>query len=545
MVAHMRIRPDILRTYQSIHTWTGITTGLLLFIAFFAGAITMFKPQIEQWATPPAQALQQVPTELLDSLIQTAINNSEKAKDGFIISFNDNDSPIKWYEKGGGRGLRLDDHLRHASFNDDGDWVSQASSTNELGTLIDQLHRTAGIIGKIGHEDLGVLMLGIAAVLYFLALISGIIVLMPTLVKNLFALRQHKGVNRFWLDSHNLVGVISLPFHLIIAWTVVVFAFHDLFYGGLSILYGDKPLFEPRERSTIEYSVSQLHSIDSYIAEVTPIAEGYQITSMEFSKLNSTSPSLAVELQSNGRMMRGGYSDFVYMHPYTMEVQYNTISQVEEGLYGPIVNSIFALHFGNYAGSFGRWIYFSLGLLGAFLFYSGNLLWLEKRRQKQAAQRKATKIMASLTIGVCLGSMLGVAVAMLATKWLYLLSEQINSYYLSCYYIAFFAALAYSFVRGAALAAISLLRLLSLCCLLIPVTSLVALLLPHLAIWTAADIASLTIEAISLIFALLFYIAAKKAHHRAYFGEPDSIWAVTHQQNELKPQQNGNTQVLP
>ena len=532
MVVQVRIRPDILRTYQSIHTWTGITAGLLLFIGFFAGALTMFKPQIEQWATPPAQTLQQVPSTQLDNLIQAAISQSEKAKDGFIISFNSNDSPIKWYEKGGGRGLRLDDHLRHASFNDEGDWISQASSTNELGTLIDQLHRTAGIIGNIGHEDLGVLILGLAATLYFLALISGIIVLLPTLVKNLFALRQHKGVNRFWLDSHNLVGVMSLPFHLIIAWTVVVFAFHDMFYGGLSILYGDKPLFEPRERSTIEYSVNQLHSIDSYIAAVTPISEGYQIASMEFSQLNSTSPSLAVELQSNGRMLRGGYSDFIYMHPYTMAVQYNTINQVEEGLYGPVVNSLFALHFGNYAGSFGRWIYFSLGLLGAFLFYSGNLLWLEKRRQKQAEQTKATKFMAALTIGVCLGSMLGVVVSMLATKWLYLLSEQINNYYLSCYYVAFFTALAYSFIKGAALAAISLLRLLALCCLLIPITSVIALLLPQLAIWTATDLASITIEAIALLFALLFYIAAKKAQHRAYFGEPDSIWAAPHQQNE-------------
>ncbi len=542
----MRIRADILRTYQSIHTWTGITTGLLLFIAFFAGALTMFKPQIEQWATPPTQTLQQVPITQLDKLIQAAINNSEKAKDGFIISFNDDDSPIKWYEKGGGRGLRLDDHLRHASFNENGEWFSQASSTNELGTLVDQLHRTAGIIGNIGHEDLGVLILGLAAALYFLALISGVIVLLPTLVKNLFALRQHKGVNRFWLDSHNLVGVVSLPFHLIIAWTVVVFAFHDMFYGGLSILYGDKPLFEPRERSTIEYSVSQLHSIDSYIAEVTPLAEGYQIASMEFSQLNSTSPSLAVELQASGKIMRGGYSDFIYMHPYTLAVQYNTISQIEEGLYGPVVNSLFALHFGNYAGSFGRWLYFALGLLGAFLFYSGNLLWLEKRRQKQAAQRKATKIMASLTIGVCLGSMLGVAVSMLATKWLYLLSEQINSYYLSCYYIAFFAALAYSFARGAAVAAISLLRLLAICCLLIPVTSLIALLLPQLAIWTATDLASITIEAISLIFALLFFIAANKAHHRAYFGEADSIWAVAHQQSDIGlQQQNSDAQVLP
>lgn len=526
----MKIRSDILRTYQSIHTWTGILTGLVLFIAFYAGSLTMFKPQLEQWATPPTQALHQVKQQQLDMLIKQATSQNTNANNGFIISFDSSDSPIKWYEKGGGRGIRLDDSLKHGTLNGAGELITQTSSTNELGTLIDQLHRTAGIIGKLGHEDVGVLILGLASALYFLALISGVIVLLPTLVKNLFALRQHKGANRFWLDSHNLIGVISLPFHLIIAWTVVVFAFHDIFYGGLSLIYGDKPLFEPRERSSIEYNVSDIHSIDSYLTQVHRVADGYQITSMEFSKLNSKAPSLAVELQKEGTMMRGGYSDYVYLHPYTLDVQYSTVNQVDDGAYGPIVNSLFALHFGNYAGTYGRWVYFSLGLLGALLFYSGNLLWLEKRRQKQGEQRKSTKFMAALTIGFCLGSMLGVAVSMLATKWLYLISEQINGYYLSCYYATFFVAIGYSFTRGAALAAIHLLRMLALCCLLIPVTSLLTVVLPSLNRWVAvtasSSISTNVIDILALVFAALFYMAARKAHHRAYYGEKGSIWAI-------------------
>jgi len=62
---------------------------------------------------------------------------------------------------------------------------------------------------------------------------------LSTQTKSFFALIKNKGTNRFWLDSHNVVGIISLPFHLIIALTVVVFAFHDVFYDGLSLVYGD------------------------------------------------------------------------------------------------------------------------------------------------------------------------------------------------------------------------------------------------------------------------------------------------------------------
>jgi uncharacterized iron-regulated membrane protein len=32
-----------------------------------------------------------------------------------------------------------------------------------------------------------------------------------------------------WLDLHNVLGILSLPFHLIMALTAVVFAFHDQF----------------------------------------------------------------------------------------------------------------------------------------------------------------------------------------------------------------------------------------------------------------------------------------------------------------------------
>ena len=541
----MKIRSDILRTYQSIHTWTGITTGLVLFIAFFAGSLTMFKPQIEQWATPPSQQLAPISSAQLDNLISQAISQYDKAADGFIVNFDGQSSPLTWYEKGGGRGFRLDDSLRHATLDDNGEIVTHISGTNELGQLIDQLHRTAGIIGKLGHEDIGVLILGVAAGLYFLALISGVIVLLPTLVKNLFALRSHKGASRFWLDSHNLVGVLSLPFHLIIAWTAMVFAFHDPFYGGLGLVYGDKPLFEARERGLIEYSVTELPSIETHIEQVNALADGYQIRNMEFSKLASTRPSLTVELVAEGRMMRGGYSDFIYLQPYTLKVNYSTINLLEDGIYGPIVNSLFALHFGNYAGGLGRWIYFSLGLLGAFLFYSGNLLWLEKRRQKRAQQTRASRVMSSLTIGVCLGSMLGVVSAMLATKWLYLISEQINSYYLSCYYALFFIAIAYSFARGAALAAIHLLKLLSLGCLLIPVSSLLTLILPGITPWTPADFNAGLIESMAMLFSLLFYLGARKAQHRAYYGERNSIWALEPRASAqpLKCQQESSQQM--
>ncbi len=48
------MRSDVVQLYKTVHTWTGITTGMFLFIAFYAGAITVFAEPLARWASSPA-----------------------------------------------------------------------------------------------------------------------------------------------------------------------------------------------------------------------------------------------------------------------------------------------------------------------------------------------------------------------------------------------------------------------------------------------------------------------------------------------------------
>src|SRR5262249_5170239 len=74
-----------------------------------------------------------------------------------------------------------------------------------------------------------------------------------------------------------------------------------------------------------------------------------------------------------------------------------------------VYSALYALHFGNFGGRAVQWLYFLLGLAGAFLFYSGNLLWIESRRKRRHAdQPLKTRIMARATVGVCIGSCLAI-----------------------------------------------------------------------------------------------------------------------------------------
>ena len=57
----MKIRSDIIKVYKDVHIWIGIVSGLMLFIAFYAGSVTMFEKPLERWATPPSTTSSTMP----------------------------------------------------------------------------------------------------------------------------------------------------------------------------------------------------------------------------------------------------------------------------------------------------------------------------------------------------------------------------------------------------------------------------------------------------------------------------------------------------
>lgn len=523
----MKIRADIIRTYQTLHTWTGITTGLLLFIGFFAGALIMFTDTIDQWSTPPSKQFAQVGEGKHQQLLDYALANEAKAIDSIGIHYFAQHSPITWHEAGNGRGVNVNEQVWHAGFNEHGEFRKELSHVNHLSGLLDYLHQTGGIFGEIGHHLFGGYILGIASFLYFLALVSGVIFLLPTLVKSFFALRKDKSASRFWLDSHNLIGVSSLPFHIVIAFTVFVFAFHDFLYGGLFGLYGDKPLFPEPQKSTYQYNIKELPTLEEIRAKVHNYAPGYQIESIRLSRLNSTSPSASINITHPQEMMRGPTTDFIFMHPYTLEVEGSSLQNGDQGIWVSIVTTLFALHFGSYGGALGQWAYFVMGLLGALLFYTGNLLWIEKRRkQNQSVQTRSTQILAKLTVGIALGCVTAVALAFATTKWLSLFSFNINLAYLWLYYVSFFIVLLSAFIKGPSLTAIYALRASSIFCLIVPLNSLIALTLPQLSLWPADSLSEIMLELTAIPFALFFYVSANKVKTRAYNGDINSVWFI-------------------
>ncbi|MBD9382382.1 PepSY domain-containing protein [Achromobacter sp. ACM02] len=533
------MRADYIRIYKSVHTWTGILTGMALFIAFYAGALTVFKEPLTRWATPPA-AVAPVPLEDAPDLIARTLQARPDVAKGFSIHLQDAEhvpARMSWEVRDG----QADDHdessIRHhvAYLDARGELRLEEAAPSGLMPFIDVLHR---VVGLPVDSDPNRWFMGIVASLYAIALVSGVIVLLPSLVKDFFALRVGKNLKRMWLDAHNVVGIVSLPFHIVMALSSVVFAFHDGIYD-----LQDKLMYEGKLESVFQRSgggapagevrnPADMLTPAKLLAQARALAPGFEPYGLQYQQVASPRAIVRVWGKDDSAVSPRARGGFVALDPYSGKVlnrDYLPGGQDAPNLW---VSSFFALHMASFGGAAVQWLYFLLGLAGAWLFYSGNLLWIETRRKRAnrqtgeiPVQRLDTRLMASATVGVCLGCVCGISLMMVASKGLSGHVGDLNAWLRALYYMAFFASLAWAFLRGGAAAGVHLLWVAAALTLAIPAASLVGGLFPASGLWAHTSAAALAVDATALAAGLGFAWMAKASARRIGRGDADSVWA--------------------
>lgn len=448
------MRIEHFKAYNHIHTWTGIVSGLFLFICFVTGALTMFDRPLNQWALQPEGQLPPIALEDYDTLIQKVLSEHPQAQHEMTVylpAAMPQSAPVTWI---------VEDHNTHqetywhASLDTNGELIAQTTSVSAIGDFMDHLHRTAGIPGGSGHDAFGTYVMGVVAALYFVALVSGLIIFLPSWFKDFLTVRRGKNRKRFWVDFHNVLGISALPFHIIIAITTVVFAYHDLFYDSLrSWIYQDTPMFNRLAPPASERNLADLATLEQMTAAVRQLEPDFEPATFQFRGLDSPRASTTIGGLMDGQWVRGPYYAYVVSDPYTAKPGYTAMLPNQPGSLAKFVNAFFTLHFGGFGGDTVRWLYFAMGISGALLFLSGNILWIETRRKRQkksdapVQQKRSTRVMARLTVGVCLGALTGIALSFLTVHWLPHQQMDIAWWQKFAYYSGFLLCVGWAFVQ--------------------------------------------------------------------------------------------------
>ncbi|MFG3591225.1 PepSY-associated TM helix domain-containing protein [Bradyrhizobium sp. RDI18] len=531
------IRADIVKHYKTVHTWTGISCGLALFIAFYAGALTMFQEPIARWASPPAAGVAAVPLDDAGRLLELVVAaHPEARKEGITLHLRGHENEparVTWEEDAAHQEGQPHEHIHWwATLKPDGTLLAKQEEPSELAEFINRIHMRVGI-----PEPWGSYFMGVVSLLYGVALIAGVIVLLPSLVKDFLALRVGKNLKRMWQDAHNVVGITALPFHLVMAVTATAWGFGGpLWSAQESVIFGGRQKvvmardFErwsaPRpsgEAGAMMPPAQLLQRLNAQVPDFEPKV-------MIFKNFGDKAAAVRVVGAERGYV---GDTTFggVMLSAVTGELVHDRSRPSRQDPDRRASTTIFALHTGEYGGVTITWAYCFLGFSGAWLFYSGNLLWIETRRKSarnggEIEQSRSTRLLGSATVGICLGCVAGISLTIVAAKWLHGRVADLNAWHAYIYYAVFLGSVAWAFAWGAARSAVHLLWLCAAATMSIPLTTVLALLFPALGMWAHSSAATIGVDVVAFIGALCFAWMAIATARRVKHGPADSIWSI-------------------
>ncbi|MBD8642732.1 MULTISPECIES: PepSY-associated TM helix domain-containing protein [unclassified Stenotrophomonas] len=518
----MKFSSQTLRTFTTLHTWVGLVAGFALFVAFYAGALTVFHHDIPMWQTPasvdqPAATLADA-QRLLDGVLER--HPAARAHMGMTFPGGDHPQPIAYWQDA--KGIWQYAWLDHY----DG---SVTPPQTGLAELVNELHYTLGL------PVAGIYLMGIVSLLYGVALLSGLVIHLPKLAGDLFALRPGRNLKQFWQDAHNIIGVLSLPFHLMFAVTGALLCLvflqmallNPLIYNGrlmqaVPSAMDTAPVRAASGTAGEAVNLADLHARSLQVARDQGV-QGFEPAYLKLANAGDAAATIEITGESEGTLGPAGAVAFDVASGRLLASQLPGRRDANHAT----LSAAYALHFGEFGNGVVAWLYFLLGLGGAFLFYSGNLLWIESRRKRrQVEQGRAQVNMARATVGVCIGLVVAISAAFVAAQILERVAPHaVDAGIRWVCFLAWGACALWAALRRPAQAARELLWAAAVATALVP--------LAHGALsgwwwWTSAGHghwALFWVDAVALAMAAGFAVLARATARRARDGDPNSVWA--------------------
>ena len=398
------------------HTWTGLVVGWLLFFIFLTGTLGYFEKEISRWMKPE---LPMAPTEFTNQeLSQIALEHLKKvAPDSrnWNIHLPDsrNDSLyVRWYKSTDSNQTSLS-HRRSTRpivevLNPNTKEVVTPRQTGG-GAVLYRMHYN---LHYVDARSTGRYIVGIAAMFMLIALLTGIVI-HKNIFKDFFTFRQGKNY-RSWLDGHMITGVLALPFHVMITYSGL--AFFLFFYTPFIPLvnYNGKMMHYIQEAFPSERPIKLTH----LATPLTPISSIVSKSEAYFGGPINTitivnqgdSSSIVRVTRENTTLLSGDRVDKLYFSGISGDIIDSLSPKQPEA--SKVRSVLTGLHRGDFANTFGRWLYFLSGVLGTVMIATGLIMWVKKRELKQK-DKFGFKLVNNLNIA----SIAGLPVAIASYFW--------------------------------------------------------------------------------------------------------------------------------
>lgn len=430
-----------------LHTWSGLLVGWVLYFIFVTGTAGYFDTEIDRWMQPERPLVAPIGlARALDIGLARLESQAPHAQSWTIYPpgmHSDPEIKLQWREAvEGGRGRSTRELI-------DGNGAAIKTRETGGGQLLYQMHyRLHYLPAKTAYW-----IVGACAMFMLVAIVSGVIT-HKRIFKDFFTFRPAKG-QRSWLDAHNAVSVVALPFHLMITYSGLVFymftymplivasaygvdeagqqAFYDLVYRDLP---GIEKTGVAGQRVSLHgvVAAAQRYWGQADILSVSVREPGDSNAQVVVSRRRSNPQSGADQLVFSGRdgtlLRTAGPVRFAPR-------------QANDVLIG--------LHEGLFAGPLLRWLYFLAGLTGTVMIATGLVLWARKRAERRTDGESAhgLGLVQRLNVGTIVGLPLGIAAFFWANRLLPVDLPYRAAWEAHALFAVWAAALVYGFMRPA------------------------------------------------------------------------------------------------
>lgn len=374
-----------------LHTWSGLLLGWLLFAVFLTGTLSYFRQEITFWMQPELHASEAQP-QTAQRAVQAMQDLAPDAA-SWQITLPDERNPTvrtRWYEqgervtKGGGKSVTLDAATMEPL----------AGRPTAGGEFLYRFHFELYGMDRI----LGRWIVGVATMFMLVAIISGVIIHKKIFV-DFFTFRRRKG-QRSWMDAHNALAVLSLPFHFMITYSGLLLLMFLLMPWGMDAAYkGDtRAFFADRGRVAAPASGGQQKqepAAPQAMAPVAPMLEAARLAWPQgIASISVTQPGregAIIELREKGAQSLLNHAAGERMVFDAASGELKETVRTEAPAAGTSTYNVFsALHRLRFADVWLRWLFFVAGVMGTAMVGTGMILWVVKRLpQKRKGQYHA------------------------------------------------------------------------------------------------------------------------------------------------------------
>lgn len=363
------------RIWSLVHAWTSLISNLFLLLLCLTGLPLIFHHEIDEllgYAPRPeahASAARATP--------QAVANAALAADPGRVLQY------VSWD--------RDEPGLVMAFTNSAPDGAPDNATVRAFDAV------SAKLLGPVGvgpmlivlklHTDMfagqaGKLFLGAMGLLFVVAIISGVVLYSPFTRRLRFATIRHSSSRRIrWLDWHNLIGIVTVAWALVVGLTGVVNTWAELMLNqwkatelaSMVAPYAGKP------------PPVHLASLDDVAARARQAAPGMEVAFIAFPGTPFTSSHHFAAFMRGGTVLTSRLLQPVLLDGETGEVA--DARALPLYLQALLISQ--PLHFGDYAGMPLKLIWAALDGLTIVVIGSGLYLWVARRRKRAPAKADA------------------------------------------------------------------------------------------------------------------------------------------------------------